>query len=112
MHVSVADLTDHVTLAVAISLLAGKPIGIVLSSWLAVTLGAARLPEGVSWSALAGGGLLCGIGFTMALFIANLALEGPALGAAKVGILMASALAASAGVLVLLASTKSGAAPA
>jgi NhaA family Na+:H+ antiporter len=59
------------------------------------------LPDGVSWAGVAGGGILCGIGFTMALFIAGLALEGPALAAAKVGILAGSALAAAAGMLVL-----------
>jgi NhaA family Na+:H+ antiporter len=112
VHVNAADLTSRVTVAVAISLLAGKPIGIVLSSWVAVLLGAARLPEGVSWLAVAGGGILCGIGFTMALFIANLALAGPDLGAAKVGILIASAIAAAAGMLVLFAAGKSGSSPA
>ena len=111
VHVNAADLTSRVTVAVAISLLAGKPIGIVLSSWVAVLLGAARLPEGVSWLAVAGGGILCGIGFTMALFIANLALAGPDLGAAKVGILIASAIAAAAGMLVLFAAGKSGSSP-
>jgi NhaA family Na+:H+ antiporter len=106
VHFSASELTDRVTIAVAIGLLAGKPIGVVLSSWLAVASGAARLPEGAGWASLAGGGFLCGIGFTMALFIANLALAGPALAAAKVGILIASALAAGAGMLVLFGSAK------
>jgi Na+:H+ antiporter, NhaA family len=97
----VTDLGNPVALTVGVSLLVGKPIGIVLSSWLSVWLGAARLPEGVSWPRVAGGGALCGIGFTMALFVASLALEGSALAAAKVGILGGSALAAIAGVLLL-----------
>jgi NhaA family Na+:H+ antiporter len=107
VHFSASELTDRVTIAVAIGLFAGKPIGVVLSSWLAVASGAARLPEGAGWVSLTGGGFLCGIGFTMALFIANLALAGPALAAAKVGILIASALAAGAGMLILFGSVKS-----
>jgi NhaA family Na+:H+ antiporter len=106
VHFSASELTDRVTIAVAIGLLAGKPIGVVASSWLAVTAGAARLPDRVGWASVAGGGLLCGIGFTMALFVANLALTGPALGAAKVGILIASALAAGTGMVILFASAK------
>jgi NhaA family Na+:H+ antiporter len=98
-----SDLSDRVALAVAVSLLVGKPVGIVLLSWLAISLGLARLPAGVTWAHLAGGGVLCGIGFTMALFIARLALEGPALAAAKVGILDGSALAAMVGMLMLSA---------
>jgi len=61
------------------------------------------LPEGLTWPSLAGGSLLAGIGFTMALFIAGLALEGAALNAAKVGVLGASAIAAVAGMGVLVA---------
>jgi NhaA family Na+:H+ antiporter len=111
VQVSAADLRDPVALAVAVSLLAGKAIGILAASWLAVALRAGRLPDGVSWTALAGGGVLCGIGFTMALFIANLALSDSALGAAKVGILLASALGAVVGMLVLVASGKRRATP-
>ena len=103
VHFSASELTDRVTIAVAIALVAGKAIGVVLSSWLAVRSGAARLPEGTGWVTLAGGGFLCGIGFTMALFIANLALAGSTLAAAKVGILIASALAAGAGMLIIFA---------
>jgi NhaA family Na+:H+ antiporter len=98
-----SDLGDPVAMAVGVSLVIGKPLGIVGVSFLAVRLGLARLPEGVGWGALAGGGFLAGIGFTMALFIAGLALDGPALNAAKVGILAGSALAAVAGVGMLLA---------
>jgi NhaA family Na+:H+ antiporter len=86
----------------------GKPLGIVAVSALAVRLGLARLPDGVGWGALAGGGALAGIGFTMALFIAGLALDGPDLNAAKVGILAGSALAAVAGVGILRALLRPG----
>ncbi|MGC1450934.1 MAG: Na+/H+ antiporter NhaA, partial [Candidatus Sulfotelmatobacter sp.] len=64
-------------------------------------------PDGVSWAGIAGGGALFGIGFTMALFIASLALDGPGLAAAKVGILGGSALAAMAGMLVLFGTARS-----
>ena len=99
--ISLASLTSPVGHAVALGLLIGKPLGIVLVSFLAVRVGLARLPEGVNWRSLAAGGVLAGIGFTMALFIADLALEGELLGAAKVGILEASALAAVIGTLLL-----------
>ncbi len=66
-------------------------------SWLAVRQGLAVLPEELDWSMMAGAGMLAGIGFTMALFIAGLALDGDALDAAKVGILGGSAVAGAAG---------------
>jgi len=98
---SVSDFGEPVAMAVAAGLVVGKPVGVVLFSWVAVRLGLAALPEGVGWGVLAGGGLLAGIGFTMALFIAGLALDGPTLDAAKVGILGASAVAAILGMLIL-----------
>jgi NhaA family Na+:H+ antiporter len=99
--VSLSAFGDPVATAVAAGLVVGKPVGILLFSWVAVRLGLAALPEGVGWGVLAGGGLLAGIGFTMALFIAGLALDAPALDAAKVGILGASAVAAILGMLML-----------
>jgi NhaA family Na+:H+ antiporter len=96
-----ADLADPVAQAVAAGLVIGKPLGIVVLSFVAVRVGLARLPEGVGWGALSGGGFLAGIGFTMALFIAGLALEGEILDAAKVGVLVASAVAAVIGISIL-----------
>jgi len=55
------DVTDPVAVAVAAGLVVGKPVGIVVASWLAVRTGVARLPAGVGWGALAGAGLLAGI---------------------------------------------------
>jgi len=101
-----SDLADPVALAMGISLVIGKPLGIVAVSALAVRLGLAALPAGVGWGALAGGGFLAGIGFTMALFIAGLALDGATLNAAKVGILAGSTLAASVGVAILVAALR------
>ncbi len=97
-----SDFGDPVAVAVALGLLLGKPIGILIFSWLAIRTGIAALPSGVNWSILAGGGALAGIGFTMALFIAGLALEGPLLSAAKVGILLGSAVSAIIGMLLLI----------
>jgi NhaA family Na+:H+ antiporter len=92
----------RVALAVALGLVIGKPIGIALFALAAVRLGLATLPAGVGASALFGVGLLGGIGFTMALFIATLAFgEDPLAAAAKAGILAASVLACLGGLAVL-----------
>jgi NhaA family Na+:H+ antiporter len=75
-------------------------------SWLAVRLGFATLFAHLSWSLIAAGGLLTGIGFTMSLFIASLAFAPSALAAAKVGILTASFISAAAGILALISLTR------
>jgi NhaA family Na+:H+ antiporter len=103
VRIDVSALTDPVALAVMLGLLIGKPAGIVLFSWLAVKTGFAKLPSGVGWAAVFGGGVLAGIGFTMAIFIASLAMEGALLSAAKVGILAGSLASAVIGVIVLMA---------
>jgi Na+:H+ antiporter, NhaA family len=80
----------------------GKPLGVLGASWLAVRLGVAALPEGTSWGAMLGVGILAGIGFTMALFIASLAFgDTPLLDAAKLGVLSGSVLAAVVGASVV-----------
>ena len=95
-------LALRVTLAVALGLLVGKPLGVTLLSWLAVRAGLAALPAGVSWGSLLGTGILGGIGFTMALFITSLAFPDPALAAAsKLGVIAASVLAAGLGIACL-----------
>ena len=95
-------LAQRVTLAVALGLLVGKPLGITLLSWLAVRAGLAALPAGVGWGAVLGAGMLGGIGFTMALFITALAFPDPALAAAsKLGVIVASVLAAALGIACL-----------
>jgi len=96
-----ADLGHPVAMAVAAGLVIGKPVGILACSWLVVRFVLKRLPEGITWSTLVGGGFLAGIGFTMALFIADLALAPPVLDAAKVGVLSASAIAALIGFAIL-----------
>lgn len=83
-------------------LVLGKPIGIFVMSWLAVKTNLGVLPEGVGWRHVAGVGLLGGVGFTMALFIAELALTTPEkLVVAKLGIMAASVVAGFAGFLLL-----------
>jgi len=82
---------------VALGLLLGKPLGILLFSWLALRLGLGTLPEGVGLGAILGVGFLAGIGFTMALFIAGLAFTEGMLDQAKVGVLAGSLVAGSIG---------------
>jgi NhaA family Na+:H+ antiporter len=83
-----------VLLGVTAGLVIGKPIGVICFSWLAVRAGLAALPSGVRWSGVLVVGLVAGIGFTMALFIATLAFPpGPLIEVAKLGILLASLIA-------------------
>lgn len=98
-----AAVSHPVTLGIAFGLLFGKPLGITLFAWLAVRLGLAELPAGTRWPQIIGLGLLGGIGFTMSLFITNLAYgDAPELiAAAKVGIFAASLLAGILGYLLL-----------
>jgi NhaA family Na+:H+ antiporter len=91
-----------VSVAVMLGLLIGKPVGILLTSWSAVRAGLAKLPDRVGWQSLAGAGCLAGIGFTMALFIADLALKGPLLDEAKIGTLCGSVLSAALGMAILM----------
>ncbi len=100
--VEVEHLRSPVSLAVAAGLFLGKPVGVMAFSLLAVRAGLARLPEGVSWTMVLGGGLLAGIGFTMSLFVAGLALSGDLLTAGKVGTLCGSAASGLAGAAVLI----------
>jgi NhaA family Na+:H+ antiporter len=90
-----------VALAIIVGLFVGKVLGILSFSWIATRLGIAQKPDDVGWGALAGGGFLAGIGFTMALFIAELALKDELLYNAKMGILTASAGAAVVGMIML-----------
>jgi NhaA family Na+:H+ antiporter len=91
-----------VTMGVVMGLLVGKQAGVFLFSWLALRLGLAALPTGVTWRQLYGVSVLTGIGFTMSLFVAGLAFgTGPLLDDAKVGVLAASVLSGVGGWLVL-----------
>ena len=89
---------QRVLAGVVLGLVLGKPVGVLGLSWLAVRLRLAALPAGVAWREVLVVGLVAGIGFTMALFIAGLAFPAGALiEVAKLGILCASALAAVVG---------------
>ena len=108
-------LTSGVSIAVAIGLAVGKPLGIFLFCLVAVKLSWTRLPQGVTWPVFLGGACLGGVGFTMALFLNALCFpieEFPVLeGAGKIGTLVGSALSAIAGVLLLLIFAKSSSTP-
>ena len=97
-------LFNRVSLGVIMGLVIGKPLGIVLFCWLACKFGFGSLSKGVTWRHMLGAGLLGGIGFTMALFIATLGFKGDPelLDHAKLGILVASTVAAIGGLAILL----------
>jgi Na+:H+ antiporter, NhaA family len=96
-----------VTLGIVVGLVVGKPLGILAFAWLAVRLGLARLPDGVRWSQVAAIGAVAGVGFTVALFVTELAFTDPALVAdAKLGILAASFVSAVLGFVALRAGVR------
>ncbi len=95
---------DRVFLGVGLGLVAGKAVGVLGASWLAVRLGAGRLPAGATWHHMAGLAITAGIGFTVALFVAGLSFDAPELlDSAKLGILAGSLCAGLLGWLVLRA---------
>jgi NhaA family Na+:H+ antiporter len=96
-----ADLKQPVSIAILVAFVLGKPTGVLGVSWLAVRLGLAARPPGLTWPLIVGGGLLTGIGFTMALFIAGLAFPAEQFGNAKIGILSSSIISALAGIVAL-----------
>lgn len=99
-------VVDPVTVGVALGLVLGKPIGVTALSWVAVRLGLSSLPSGVAWRHILGGGILAGIGFTMSLFISNLAYRDTMLLAdAKFGIIVTSIVAGAAGYAYLRRAT-------
>lgn len=99
--------TSPAATGIMLGLVLGKPLGILFFSWLAVRLKWASLGSGVTWAGLSGTAILAGVGFTMSLFIAELAFQDPAhITAAKLGILTASAIAGVAGYFVLRAATR------
>jgi NhaA family Na+:H+ antiporter len=101
LPLSLGDLGNSVTMAVFVGFAIGKPVGILTFSWLALRSGIAIRPPELGWRFLAGGSLLAGIGFTMALFIANLAFSQNLIDSAKLGIFLASAVSAVAGIVLL-----------
>jgi Na+:H+ antiporter, NhaA family len=102
---SLTDLLEPIPMGIAAGLFLGKPIGIMLFCGVAILLGFARLPTRASWFGLYATSVLCGIGFTMSLFIASLAFEQSGEGALimgdRIGILLGSGLSAVVGLMLL-----------
>lgn len=100
--VSWGALGHPVTLGIILGLFVGKQVGIFGACWLAVRLGVARLPEGTDWLALYAVAILCGIGFTMSLFIGALAFDDPGHAASlRIGVLAGSLISAIAGIAIM-----------
>lgn len=95
-------LTQNYSIGIALGLIVGKPLGIFLLSYLAVSLGLCKLPEDLSWKSILGVGFLGGIGFTMSIFIALLAFENETfITNSKFIILLASLIAGLIGYIML-----------
>ncbi len=106
---SVADILHPVPLGIALGLIVGKQIGVFGFCWLGVKLGIAKLPENMNWAHMYGVALLCGVGFTMSLFISSLAFEQTGvdlLFSDRLGVILGSLLAGGAGYAVLRATLR------
>lgn len=106
--ISADNLSDPVPLGVALGLFVGKQVGVFLAAVLAIRAGLAVLPQGSTWLQLYGVAVLCGIGFTMSLFIGNLAFPGAPhlVDEVKIGVLIGSGLSAVLGMLLLRSTTQ------
>lgn len=106
-QMALSSVFSGVALAVILGLVVGKFVGVFSFSWIAVRLGAVTLPEGASWKAFASVCVVCGIGFTVSMFIADLSYAGAGtsgavlLDQAKLGVLIGSVIAAVLGCLLL-----------
>jgi NhaA family Na+:H+ antiporter len=104
--VSIADVMHSVPLGIATGLFVGKQVGIFVLCFLAIKLGLAKMPEGANWGSLYGVSVLCGVGFTMSLFVGSLAFENVDFAPDQIfderlGIILGSILSAIVGFLVL-----------
>jgi NhaA family Na+:H+ antiporter len=107
--ISVVGFDRTIAISTLAAFVIGKPVGVVLFSFLAVrVLRIAILPRKLPWSLLAAGSLLTGIGFTMALFIADLAFRSVLLDSVKLGVMGASIISAATGLLILIWLTRPG----
>ncbi|HHS3012961.1 Na+/H+ antiporter NhaA [Legionella pneumophila serogroup 1] len=100
--INFSDFTNEVTIAVFLGFILGKPIGVFSFSFIADFLGLAKRPSDLNWILLACGSILTGIGFTMAIFIANLAFNENLINSARLGIMLASIFCALTGIFMLL----------
>ncbi|WP_281825843.1 Na+/H+ antiporter NhaA [Jannaschia rubra] len=89
------------SLGVILGLVVGKPVGICLAAFVVLRAGWATKSDEVTWRHLIGAGCLAGIGFTMSIFIADAAFDGPALDGVKIGVLLASTVSAAIGLGIL-----------
>jgi NhaA family Na+:H+ antiporter len=111
--VMLTALAEPLPLGIAVGLFAGKLVGVFGASAMLIRLGLAKLPEGAGWLQLIGVAALCGVGFTMSLFIGSLAFDGPGyFTPLRLGVIVGSTLSGVAGYLLLrFASGHSGATP-
>lgn len=99
---SITQLGSTVSFGIIFGLFFGKQLGILLSSWIAVRSGKTSLPKGISWPQIWGVSILAGVGFTMSIFISDLAFKSAELiGQAKIAIIIASLLSGIVGFVVL-----------
>ena len=104
-----AIVSDPVTLGSFFGALVGKPVGIILVTWVLVKVGFARLPRGVDWHQVTGVGIMGGLGFTMSILISGLAFTEPSeVLAAKCAILSCSVVAAVVGCVYMMATGRKG----
>ena len=97
-------LFSSVPLGIMLGLFVGKFIGVFSMAWMGIKFGWTKMPEGMTWASLAGVSVLCGVGFTMSLFIGSLAFEGGGLaydGSERLGVLLGSAVSAVVGFFIL-----------
>ncbi|MCP4000919.1 MAG: Na+/H+ antiporter NhaA [Gammaproteobacteria bacterium] len=106
---STNDLLSGIPLAIVVGLFFGKQIGVFGFAWVAIMLGLCKKPEGSNWGQIYGVALLCGVGFTMSLFVGSLAFEGSGLGYSRpdrLGIVVGSLVAGILGFIVLKLASK------
>lgn len=110
--VTLQSFTHAVPMGIAAGLLLGKTLGVFGFTWVAIRTGLAKLPNGANWGQVLGVSILCGIGFTMSLFVGSLAYD-PATssyaGADRMGILTGSILAAFIGYAIMAISSRKNA---
>jgi Na+:H+ antiporter, NhaA family len=99
-HALSASLRARTTWGVALGLVVGKPVGILLATYLVVRVGAGAVPSGVSWSDLAIAAVVAGVGFTVSIFVAELAFGAPFGDEAKIGVVVGSVVAATIGLTI------------
>ena len=104
-NMTLATIFQPIPLGIILGLFIGKQLGIMSACWIAIKLGIAKMPTGATWMSLYGVSIICGIGFTMSLFIGGLAFtgQGPHMTAlVRLGVLIGSFLSGIFGALIIL----------